>query len=96
MEVKLCDLQRKEVVSVRNGVKLGFADDVTIDTEEAQVRGLVVYGKLRLFGLLGRRPDVVIPWESIEVIGEDAILVNIEELPQEAVRRSRWAELWNG
>lgn len=96
MEVKLCDLQRKEVVSVRNGVKLGFADDVTIDTEEARVRGLVVYGKLRLFGLLGRRPDVVIPWESIEVIGEDAILVNIEELPQEAVRRSRWAELWNG
>lgn len=96
MEVKLCDLQRKEVVSVRNGVKLGFADDVTIDTEEAQVRGLVVYGKLRLFGLLGRRPDVVIPWESIEVIGEDAILVNIEELPKETVRRSRWAELWNG
>lgn len=96
MEVKLCDLQRKEVVSVRNGVKLGFADDVTIDTEEAQVRGLVVYGKLRLFGLLGRCPDVVIPWESIEVIGEDAILVNIEELPKETVRRSRWAELWNG
>ncbi len=96
MEVKLCDLQRKEVVSVKNGVKLGFADDVTIDTEEAQVRGLVVYGKLRLFGLLGRRPDVVIPWESIEVIGEDAILVNIEELPKETVRRSRWAELWNG
>lgn len=96
MKVKLCDLQRKEVVSVKNGVKLGFADDVTIDTEEAQVRGLVVYGKLRLFGLLGRRPDVVIPWESIEVIGEDAILVNIEELPKETVRRSRWAELWNG
>ena len=96
MEVKLCDLQRKEVVSVKNGVKLGFADDVTIDTEEAQVRGLVVYGKLRLFGLLGRRPDVVIPWECIEVIGEDAILVNIEELPKETVRRSRWAELWNG
>lgn len=96
MEVKLCDLQRKEVVSVKNGVKLGFADDVTIDTEEAQVRGLVVYGKLRLFGLLGRCPDVVIPWESIEVIGEDAILVNIEELPKETVRRSRWAELWNG
>ena len=96
MEVKLCDLQRKEVVSVKNGVKLGFADDVTIDTEEAQVRGLVVYGKLRLFGLLGRRPDVVSPWESIEVIGEDAILVNIEELPKETVRRSRWAELWNG
>ncbi len=96
MEVKLCDLQRKEVVSVKNGVKLGFADDVTIDTEEARVRGLVVYGKLRLFGLLGRRPDVVIPWESIEVIGEDAILVNIEELPKETVRRSRWAELWNG
>ena len=70
-------------------------DDVTIDTERAQVKGLVVYGKLRLFGLLGRQPDVTIPWESIDVIGEDTILVTVEDVPKETVRRSRWTELWS-
>lgn len=96
MDAKICDLQRKEIVNVTDGTKLGFVDDVTIDTENARVKSLVVYGKLRFFGILGRRPDLTVPWESIDVIGEDAILVKVEELPKEAVRRSKWAEFWNG
>ena len=96
MEVKVYDLQRKEIVNLKDGAKLGFVDDVTIDTEAARVQGLVVYGKLRLLGLLGRRPDLVIPWERIDVIGEDAILVTVEDLPRETARRSRWAQLWGG
>ena len=32
-------------------------------------------GKARFFGLLGREDDYVIPWTSIEKIGEDIILV---------------------
>lgn len=96
MDAKICDLQRKEIVNVTDGTKLGFVDDVTIDTENARVKSLVVYGKLRLFGILGRRPDLTVPWESIDVIGEDAILVKVEDLPKEAVRRSKWAEFWNG
>ncbi len=96
MEVKVCDLQRKEIVNLKDGTKLGFVDDVTIDTEAARIKGLVVYGKLRLLGLLGRHPDVEIPWERIDVIGEDAILVTMDELPKETVRRGKWAQLWGG
>ena len=70
--------------------------DLRSAAENARVKSLVVYGKLRLFGILGRRPDLTVPWESIDVIGEDAILVKVEELPKEAVRRSKWAEFWNG
>ena len=95
MVATICELQRKEIVNIKDGTKLGFVDDVTIDTERAQVKGLVVYGKLRLFGLLGRQPDVTIPWESIDVIGEDTILVTVEDVPKETVRRSRWTELWS-
>lgn len=50
MDAKICDLQRKEIVNVTDGTKLGFVDDVTIDTENARVKSLVVYGKLRLSG----------------------------------------------
>ena len=38
-----------------------------------------VYGRLRLFGLLGREEDFVIPWQDIVLIGDDAVLVNFEE-----------------
>ena len=40
---------------------------------------VVVYGRLRLFGLLGREEDFVIPWQDIVLIGDDAVLVNFEE-----------------
>ncbi len=93
--IKLRDLQKKELVNISDGTKIGYADDVVIDAENATVKSLVVFGRLRLFGLLGRQPDVVIRWENIEIIGEDAILVSVEDLPREFVRKSRLKELFD-
>jgi len=76
MEIRLCELQQKEILNVKDGSKIGFADDVLIDMTEKLIKALIVRGRLRLFGLLGREPDLLIPWESIEVIGEDVILVS--------------------
>ena len=36
---------------------------------------LVVPGRRRLFGLLGREKDRRIPWDSVQRFGEDIILV---------------------
>jgi sporulation protein YlmC with PRC-barrel domain len=44
---------------------------------------LVVPGDGRLFGLFGRRQDVVIPWHRIRKFGEDAILVDVDDLDDE-------------
>ena len=46
-----------------------------MDLETGQVRALVVPGRLRLFGLLGREEDTVVPWEAVRRIGADIILV---------------------
>ena len=92
--LKLRDLQKKELVNISDGTKIGYADDVVIDAENATVKSLVVYGRLRLFGILGRQPDVVIDWEKIEIIGEDAILVSVSDLPRETIRRSKLKELF--
>ena len=93
--LKLRDLQKKELVNISDGTKIGYADDVVIDAETATVKSLVVFGRLRLFGLLGRQPDVIINWENIEIIGEDAILVSVSDLPRETVRRSKLKELFS-
>ena len=55
--------------------------------ENARLTSIVVYGRLRLFGLLGREEDIVIRWPDIQVIGEDTILVNYQERVR--VRRRR-------
>ena len=91
MPCRMGDLRTKEVISVKNGGRLGFVCDVEIDTHTAQVTALVVYGRARLFGLLGREPDTVIPWKDIEMIGGDIVLVKCDAPEQE---ESLLAKIW--
>lgn len=80
METRIADLRYKEVVSVSDGSRFGFVGDVEMDLESGQVQALVVPGRLRLFGLLGREEELRIPWAAVRRFGEDIIL--IEESPQ--------------
>ena len=76
MICKVSDLRHKEIINSRDGCRLGYADDVEIDTKNASVISLVVYGRWRCFGLFGREEDIILKLECIELIGEDTILVN--------------------
>ena len=75
METRIADLKYKEVINVEDGSRYGYVGDVAFNPENGQIRALIVPGRLRLFGLLGREEDVVIPWESVRRFGEDLILV---------------------
>jgi YlmC/YmxH family sporulation protein len=72
---RIVDLRHKDVVNIKNGCCLGCVDDVEVDVVTAKLVAIVIYGRLRCFGILGRRDDIIILWDDIEVIGEDAILV---------------------
>lgn len=74
------DLRNKEVVNVCTGARLGYITDVNFDVENGKICSIVVPGEA--CGMLGlsRRDDVVIPWENIEKIGEDIILVRLDSL----------------
>ena len=76
METRIAELRCKEVISVADGSRFGYVGDMEVDLESGQVRALVVPGRLRLFGLLGREENLTIPWQEIETIGTDAILVH--------------------
>ena len=79
MSCRIGDLRNKEVINMKDGARIGFVCDVELDLHSARLLSIVVYGKLRLFGLLGRQRDVVIPWEAITLIGGDTVLVDFEE-----------------
>lgn len=75
MRCRCIDMRNKEVINVKTGVRLGCVSDIEIDTHEAKLIAIIIYGRLKCFGLLGRDDDIIIRWEDIEVIGEDTILV---------------------
>ncbi len=76
---------------------MGFVGDVEIDTENAKLTTIIIYGRSRLFGLLGRTDDIMIPWENIDVIGDETILVNhtIYASPQRR-KQSLWSQFFGG
>ena len=75
METRIAELRYKEVISVEDGTRYGYAGDMEIDLETGRVKALIVPGRRRFFGLLGREEDKYIPWDAISRFGEDIILV---------------------
>ena len=89
MKSRLTDLRDKEIIDVENGSRFGCALDAEIDWEAGRVGALIVPGRPRLFGLLGREEEIVIPLEAVQRFGEDIILVNGNHLPKRNRRRRR-------
>ncbi|MDE6149996.1 MAG: YlmC/YmxH family sporulation protein [Ruminococcus sp.] len=69
------NLRNKEVVNLKTGLKLGYVDDIEIDTTTGNVVSLIVFGRPRALGIMGRDEDIIIKCSDIDLIGEDTILV---------------------
>lgn len=76
MNQRLMDLRCREVINVRDGTRYGFVCDAIVDYSSGRICAIVIPGTARLLGLIGRREDIIIPWESITRIGDDIILVD--------------------
>lgn len=76
MEARSEDLRCKEVISIADGCRWGYIGDMEIDLDSGRINALIIPGRRRLFGLLGREADRRIPWASVRRFGEDIILIN--------------------
>ena len=82
------ELSKKEVVQVDEGECLGKIDDLVIDDKRIDIRIVLMLGRPKLFGLLGRGESLVIDWDEIQKIGANAILVNTP-LPEENAQEAK-------
>jgi len=73
------DLRNKQVFNVCDGRCLGYVCDVDINICDGKVAAIRVPGESKGF-LLSRGDEITIPWERIDRIGDDTILVNVGEL----------------
>ena len=78
----LRDLSEKDVIQLKTGENLGRIDDLAF--EDGQITQVVLHGRARMFGLLGRDDDLFIPWAAVKTIGTDVIMVDAEVPPPHA------------
>jgi YlmC/YmxH family sporulation protein len=71
------DLQKKEVININDGKRLGFLYDIEIDLQSGKIGSIIVPGNGRLFGIFGREEDYIINFTQIKKVGNDIILVDI-------------------
>lgn len=76
MEVTFSQLKQKEVINLNDGKNLGKVCDVTFSVPEYKITGLSVTGGK---GFRFTRQDVFIPISSVVKIGEDTVLVKLED-----------------
>lgn len=87
------EMRRKEVIDIKTGERLGYIDDIQINIETSEVMALVIYGRMGIFGILGKEEDVVIQCSEIKVIGSDIILIEREEnkIPSYTTNKKRFS-----
>lgn len=79
--LKVSDLRLREVINIVDGRRLGPIRDIDIDVENGTIRALVLSPEGgRMLRMFGRQEDIVVPWENINKIGIDVILVEVEQI----------------
>ena len=76
--VRLEELQEKEVINIRDGVRLWYVCDLEMDIVCVKICAFFVTCPARFFGLAGRDTEYRVPWEMIYRIGCDFILVDLD------------------
>ena len=51
----------------------------TPGSDSGRITSLIIYGRSRAFGLMGRDEDIVVRCSDIELVGEDTVLVRFEK-----------------
>lgn len=74
--MRLSELQNKDVISIKDGKKIGNIIDVTLDSD-GKTSALVVEKSKFLISMFSSQGEILISWNQIEKIGEDVILVSI-------------------
>ena len=73
------DFRHKEVINIYDGKRLGSVQDVCAELETGTITSIIVPGSTNKFmSMFSSNNDIVIPWNKIRCIGEDLILVEID------------------
>lgn len=73
------ELEKKDVININDGSKIGNITDVFID-DNGNITSLVVDKSNFSFSFFTAKDEVIIDFNKIEKIGEDVIIVKMEKI----------------
>lgn len=76
-ELSFCELRAKEVVNSVDGRRLGRIIDIVFSSGSGEISGIIVPYNRKVMFFKSR--DVFIPWECVSKIGEDVIIVELND-----------------
>lgn len=77
--MRFSELRCREVINEKDCKRLGCVSDLEFCPKTGCIQALIVPGPARICGMFGRDSDIVIPFKCVCQIGEDIILVCIDE-----------------
>ncbi|AEF94335.1 sporulation protein, YlmC/YmxH family [Desulfotomaculum nigrificans CO-1-SRB] len=79
--MRLGELVGKEIVNINNGARLGVVgeSDVTIDLETGSICSIILPRKTNFINMWIDKQQMVIPWDAVRKIGEEVIIVEMDQ-----------------
>lgn len=76
----LSEIEEKDVINMVTGERIGYVSSLQIDVNSGQIRAVTVQPTTKVLNFFGKEDDsVYVPWDKIVKIGEDVIIVNVQE-----------------
>ncbi len=75
--MKLSDLQRKDIVNLNNGKKIGRIIDIEINTTDGSLVNLIIEKNRYFRNFFNGETDVLVKFDQIKKMGEDVILIDL-------------------
>ena len=85
-------LRELEVINLCGGEKLGYPTDFEIDVDCGKILAVIIREDEGL-SFFGKKEEYILPWSSIECIGEDAILIKMRREELSACRREQKSKI---
>lgn len=88
--MRMSEMREKEVINICDGERLGNVCDVDFEVKTGRICSLIIPGPCKVFGILGRDQEYIIPYDRIQRIGTDVVLVEVER--DKCLRKCQWDE----
>ena len=75
--MKLSELQRKDIVNIKNGKKIGRITDIELDPTNGYLIRFVIEPTHFIKNLFSQTEEITIKFTQIKKMGEDVILIDI-------------------
>ncbi len=77
--MRISEMAGKEVINLGDGARLGIIGEceLTFDSRTGVIGGLLLPQKKAIFNFLGDGQITMIPWQAIKRIGDEVVIVDL-------------------